>query len=129
MDNLFSELEWRGQVAKATEGARELLAREKVTAYVGFDPTAPSLHVGSLVPVMTLSAASARRPLTDRALGGGTGLIGDPSGKTAERTLQSREVVEANVDGIRAQLRVVSRLRRSPEPGAVRRQRRVAERR
>ena len=54
MSDLFQELEWRGQVSNATDGARELLAREKVTAYSGFDPTAASLHVGNLVPIMAL---------------------------------------------------------------------------
>ena len=54
LNSLFEEFEWRGQVANATEGARELLSREKVTAYIGFDPTASSLHVGTLVPIMAL---------------------------------------------------------------------------
>jgi tyrosyl-tRNA synthetase len=104
MSDLFKELEWRGQVSAATEGARDLLARAKVTAYNGFDPTAPSLHVGHLIPVMVLKRVQkfGHRPVA--LLGGGTGLIGDPSGKNVERVLLSTQDVQVNVDGIRAQL-------------------------
>jgi len=104
MSDLFSELEWRGLVYDATQGAREMLAREKVTAYSGFDPTASSLHVGSLMQMMALARLQRAGHSPIALVGGGTGLIGDPSGKTAERTLQSREDVEANVRGIRVQL-------------------------
>ena len=104
MTNVFEEFEWRGLVYDATHGARDLLARERVTAYSGFDPTASSLHVGHLLPIMGLARLQrfGHRPIA--LVGGGTGLIGDPSGKTAERTLLSREDVEANVRGIRNQL-------------------------
>lgn len=102
--DLYSELEWRGLVYDATEGLRDVVAREKVTGYIGFDPTAPSLHVGSLL-VMTALAHMQRCGHSPIAvLGGGTGLIGDPSGKTIERQLLTVEQVEANVDGIRGQL-------------------------
>jgi tyrosyl-tRNA synthetase len=104
MSDLFQEFEWRGQVANATEGTRELLAREKVTAYSGFDPTAASLHVGNLVPIMALKRAQKFGHTPIALLGGGTGLIGDPSGKSVERQLLSKEDVQRNVDGIRAQL-------------------------
>jgi tyrosyl-tRNA synthetase len=104
MSDLFQEFEWRGQVANATEGTRELLAREKVTAYSGFDPTAASLHVGNLVPIMALKRAQKFGHIPIALLGGGTGLIGDPSGKSVERQLLSKEDVQRNVDGIRAQL-------------------------
>lgn len=104
MNDLFKELEWRGQVSAATEGARERLAREKVTAYIGFDPTASSLHVGTLVPIMVLKRLQRFGHSPIALIGGGTGMIGDPSGKTAERTLQTREEVQANVEGVRAQL-------------------------
>jgi tyrosyl-tRNA synthetase len=102
--DLYGELEWRGLVYDATEGLRDVLARERLTGYIGFDPTAASLHVGSLL-VMTALAHMQRHGHAPIALvGGGTGLIGDPSGKTAERTLLTAEQVEHNVAGIRAQL-------------------------
>jgi tyrosyl-tRNA synthetase len=104
MSDLFQELEWRGQVSNATDGARELLAREKVTAYSGFDPTAASLHVGNLVPIMALKRVQRFGHTPVALLGGGTGMIGDPSGKSVERQLLSKEDVQRNVDGIRAQL-------------------------
>jgi len=104
MSDIFQELEWRGQIANATEGARELLAREKVTAYIGFDPTASSLHVGTLVPIIALKRLQRFGHSAIALLGGGTGLIGDPSGKTVERQLLSVDDVRANVDGVRTQL-------------------------
>src|SRR5262245_10845614 len=104
MENLFAELEWRGQVSAATEGAHDLLARERVAAYIGFDPTASSLHVGTLIPIVALKRLQRFGHAPIALLGGGTGLIGDPSGKTAERTLLSADEVRANVEGVRAQL-------------------------
>jgi tyrosyl-tRNA synthetase len=104
MSDLFEDLAWRGQVVTATEGARDLLKSENVTAYVGFDPTAASLHVGSLVQIMTLKRLQRFGHFPIALLGGGTGLIGDPSGKTVERQLLSAEDVRANVDAVRAQL-------------------------
>ena len=91
-------------VFDATEGLAEMLATEQVTAYIGFDPTASSLHVGSLLPVMALARLQrfGHRPIA--IVGGGTGMIGDPSGKSQERVLLSPEQIEANVAGIRAQL-------------------------
>jgi tyrosyl-tRNA synthetase len=105
--NLFEELEWRGLVYGATEGAREALsedAEEKITGYIGFDPTAASLHVGSLLQIMLLARLQrfGHSPLA--LVGGGTGMIGDPSGKTQERQLLTREKVEENLQGIRSQL-------------------------
>jgi tyrosyl-tRNA synthetase len=102
--NLFDELEWRGLVYDATQGAGEALAREKLTGYVGFDPTAPGLHAGSLMQIMALARLQRAGHLPIAVVGGGTGMIGDPSGKTAERTLQSRDVIDANVRAIRAEL-------------------------
>jgi tyrosyl-tRNA synthetase len=104
MSDLFSELQWRGLVSDATQGAKELLARETVTAYCGFDPTAPSLHAGSLMQIMSLARLQRAGHSPIALLGGGTGLIGDPSGKTVERTLQSKDTVDQNVRGIRSQL-------------------------
>jgi tyrosyl-tRNA synthetase len=102
--DLYSELAWRGMVYDTTEGLQETLASERVTAYVGFDPTAASLHVGSLLPVMALARLQRCGHSPIALVGGGTGLIGDPSGKAVERTLLSAEKVETNVRGIRSQL-------------------------
>jgi tyrosyl-tRNA synthetase len=118
MPDLFQEFEWRGQVVNATEGLREALAREKVTAYIGFDPTASSLHVGTLVPIVALQRIQRLGHLPIALIGGGTGLIGDPSGKTAERMLLSAEELQANVGGVRAQLSKL--LATGPDGRAVR---------
>ena len=101
---LFDELEWRGMVYDSTDGTREWLARDSVTAYIGFDPTASSLHVGSLLPIMALARLQRFGHSPIALVGGGTGLIGDPSGKNQERTLLSIEDVDANARGMRAQL-------------------------
>jgi tyrosyl-tRNA synthetase len=102
--DLYGELSWRGLVYDGTEGVRDVLAKEKVTAYSGFDPTAASLHVGHLLPILTLARLQlfGHRPIA--VVGGGTGLIGDPSFRATERALLTREQVERNVAGIRAQL-------------------------
>jgi tyrosyl-tRNA synthetase len=118
MSDLFLEFEWRGQVANATEGARELLAREKVNGYIGFDPTASSLHVGTLVPIVALKRLQRFGHSPIALIGGGTGLVGDPSGKTMERMLLSAEDVRANVEGVRTQLSKL--LEKHPEGPAVR---------
>jgi len=105
--SLFEELQWRGIVYDATEGVSELFERERVTAYIGFDPTASSLHVGSLLPVMALARLQRFGHAPIAIVGGGTGLIGDPSGKTHERPLLTREQIDENLAGIRAQLSLV----------------------
>jgi tyrosyl-tRNA synthetase len=102
--NLFDDFEWRGLVYDATPGLRELLDREKLTAYIGFDPTAASLHVGSLLPIMGLARLQRHGHSPIAIAGGGTGMIGDPSGKTQERQLLTPEKVEENLAGIRGQL-------------------------
>ncbi|HET9425715.1 MAG TPA: tyrosine--tRNA ligase [Gemmatimonadaceae bacterium] len=101
---LLEELKWRDLLFQATEQAGAALDRGPVTGYAGFDPTAPSLHVGSLVPVMGLVhlQRAGHRPIA--LVGGGTGLIGDPSGKASERPLSDATVVAANTASIRAQL-------------------------
>src|SRR5690242_1863177 len=104
MATLRDELMWRGMVYDETEGLSELLATQKVTAYIGFDPTAASLHVGSLLPVMALARLQRFGHSPVALVGGGTGLIGDPSGKTQERQLLSKEKIEENLQGIRSQL-------------------------
>jgi tyrosyl-tRNA synthetase len=102
--DLFTEFEWRGLVYDATEGLRELLTREKLTTYIGFDPTAASLHVGSLLPMIALARLQRFGHPPIAVVGGGTGMIGDPSGKATERALLTVEQVEKNVEGIRGQL-------------------------
>jgi tyrosyl-tRNA synthetase len=101
----MEELRWRGFLdATTSEDLDAYLNQAKRTIYVGFDPTADSLHLGSLIPVMGLAHVQrhGHRPFV--LVGGGTGLIGDPSGKSAERTLLTKEMAERNAAGIRAQL-------------------------
>jgi tyrosyl-tRNA synthetase len=105
MTDLIHDMEWRGVMQDASEGAREAVTAGPVTAYAGFDPTANSLHVGSLMQMFALARMQRAGHSPIAVVGGGTGLIGDPSGKTAERTLQTPEQVEANVAGIRVQLK------------------------
>jgi len=102
--DLLNELEWRGLLYDKTEGLGEALAAGPVTGYIGFDPTAPSLHVGSLLTILGLARLQRCGHHAIAVVGGGTGLIGDPSGKTQERTLLSPADVQTNVEGIRAQL-------------------------
>ncbi|PWT80535.1 MAG: tyrosine--tRNA ligase [Blastocatellia bacterium] len=104
MTNLSDELAWRGLVYHATEGLAETLGRDRVTAYIGFDPTAPSLHVGSLLQIMLLARLQRFGHVPIAIVGGGTGMIGDPSGKGQERLLLSDEQIELNLTGIRRQL-------------------------
>ena len=102
--NLFDEFKWRGMVYDATEGLADLFANERVTAYIGFDPTASSLHVGNLMTLMALARLQRFGHFPIAIVGGGTGLIGDPSGKSQERTLLALEQIEENVASIRGQL-------------------------
>lgn len=103
-DDLLEELTWRGLVYQHTEGVAGLLARGPVSAYIGFDPTGSSLHVGSLVVIMILVHLQRFGHCPIALVGGGTGMIGDPSGKTNERQLLTTELVAANTAAIRAQL-------------------------
>jgi tyrosyl-tRNA synthetase len=102
--NLYDEFQWRGMLHEATPELREILAKEKLTAYIGFDPSAASLHVGSLLPVMGLARLQRFGHTPIAIAGGGTGLIGDPSGKTKERQLLTPAQVEENLAGIKEQL-------------------------
>jgi tyrosyl-tRNA synthetase len=103
---LLKDLEWRGIVYQQTdeEGLKSLLDSEKISLYCGMDPTADSMHIGHLLPFLTLRRFQqhGHRPIV--LVGGATGLIGDPSGKSEERTLQTVETVEHNVKGLKAQL-------------------------
>jgi tyrosyl-tRNA synthetase len=101
---VLDELRWRGLLHDATEGASEHFADSPRTVYIGFDPTGASLHVGTLLPIMGLVHAQRAGHTPIALVGGGTGLIGDPSGKTSERRLLTKEQAAANADAIHAQL-------------------------
>src|SRR5438477_1466431 len=100
MSTLYDDLEWRGMVYDATEGVADLVAKDRVTAYIGFDPTASSLHVGSLLTVMGLARLQRFGHTPIAIVGGGTGMIGDPSGKSQERVLLTADQIEVNVTRI-----------------------------
>ena len=101
--DLYEDLMWRGMVSESTEGLRDALAAGPVTTYIGFDPTADSLHVGSLLTMLGLARVQRFGHIPIAIVGGGTGMIGDPK-PTQERPLLSREDIERNVAGIRPQL-------------------------
>lgn len=107
MQDIYGELSWRGLIHQATDAQhlRTRLSAERCTLYAGFDPTAESLHVGHLVALMTLRRfqRAGHRPIA--LIGGATGMIGDPSGKSEERSLLSEEALRANIAGIEPQLR------------------------
>lgn len=104
MESLIEELQWRGMIQDIMPGTKEQLAKEITTAYIGFDPTADSLHIGSLVPIILLVhlQKSGHKPIA--LVGGATGMVGDPSGKSEERNLLSEEVLKKNMAGVKAQL-------------------------
>ncbi|HEU4880452.1 MAG TPA: tyrosine--tRNA ligase, partial [Gemmatimonadaceae bacterium] len=102
--NVLDELAWRGLLHQHTDGLREAFATKSISAYCGFDPTASSMHVGSLIPVMGLMHLQRAGHKPFAVVGGGTGLIGDPSGKTSERQLNTLETVEENARALRTQL-------------------------
>ena len=108
MFDIYEDLTWRGLIHQATDGAflKEWLRSECRTLYVGFDPTADSLHVGSLMPLLTLRRfqRAGHRPIA--VVGGATGMIGDPSGKSEERNLLSVDQLQANVQGLRRQMQM-----------------------
>jgi tyrosyl-tRNA synthetase len=104
MTDLLAELEWRGFVQQATPGLQAHLARAPVTAYCGFDPTAPSLQLGNLMPLMLLRhlQLAGHRPVV--LMGGGTGMIGDPSGRSTERPLLTKAQITENLQRQRDQM-------------------------
>ncbi len=104
MKNLVEELRWRGLVHDMMPGTEEQLLKESTTAYIGFDPTSDSLHIGSLVPIILLRHLRnfGHKPIA--LVGGATGMIGDPSGKSDERNLLDEETLTKNVNGIKALL-------------------------
>ncbi len=101
MKNLVEELQWRGLVHDMMPGTEEQLLKEATTVYIGFDPTSDSLHIGSLVPIILLKHLRnfGHRPIA--LVGGATGMIGDPSGKSDERNLLDEETLNFNVNGIK----------------------------
>lgn len=117
--NLYDEFQWRGMLHEATPDLQKILGHEKLTAYIGFDPSAASLHVGSLLPVMGLARLQRFGHTPIAIAGGGTGLIGDPSGKTKERQLLTAERVEENLAGIKAQLARFLDFDASPNPARI----------
>src|SRR2546427_8049425 len=122
--NILEELEWRGLIAKATEGTPERLGptlvtdaalnqqfvnpnndwQKPLTLYCGFDPSADSLHVGNLVPLLALKRFQSHNHHPIAVAGGATGSIGDPSGKTQERQLLTKEVLDRNIATVQEQL-------------------------
>ena len=102
--DFIEELKWRGMYFDAMPGTDELLKSEMVTGYIGFDPTAESLHIGNLATIMLLVhlQRAGHKPMA--LVGGATGMIGDPSGKAAERSFLNEETLRANQEGIRKQL-------------------------
>src|ERR1043165_8059411 len=102
--DFVEELRWRGILHDIMPGTEELLKKETVTGYIGFDPTADSLHIGPLTQVFTLLRfqRAGHRPIA--LVGGATGMVGDPSGKSQERNLLDEEALNKNVDGIKRQL-------------------------
>src|SRR6185369_15347815 len=102
---LLPELRWRGMFHAASDGLEARLATGRaITAYNGFDPSGPWLHIGHLVPIFGLIHFQERGGSPIALVGGGTGMIGDPSGRSSERNLQTVEVIRANVDSMRPQL-------------------------
>ena len=104
MTNFVDELRWRGMLHDMIPGLEDQLAKEMTVAYIGFDPTAPSLHIGNLAAIMLLKhfQLSGHKPIA--LVGGATGMIGDPSGKSAERDFLSEDTLRENQVGIQAQL-------------------------
>lgn len=102
--NLLDELTWRGMIQDIMPGTEEQLKREMTSAYIGFDPTADSLHIGSLVPILLLVHLQKAGHKPYALVGGATGMVGDPSGKSEERNLLSEEVLLLNQAGVKKQL-------------------------
>ena len=102
--NLIAELRWRGMIQDIMPGTEEQLQKEMTSAYIGFDPTADSLHIGSLVPILLLVhlQQAGHKPIA--LVGGATGMIGDPSFKSEERNLLDEATLQHNQAGIKKQL-------------------------
>ncbi|MEO7962078.1 MAG: tyrosine--tRNA ligase [Ginsengibacter sp.] len=104
MEDVIAELKWRGLIQDIMPGTQEQLCKERTTAYVGFDPTSDSLHIGSLIPIILLVHLQKFGHEPIALLGGATGMVGDPSGKSEERNFLSAEVLGHNLKSVKAQL-------------------------
>ena len=104
MNSFIEELKWRGMLQDIMPGTEEQLNSEITSAYIGFDPTADSLHIGSLVPILLLVHLQKAGHKPVALVGGATGMVGDPSGKSEERKLLSEDILNKNVAGVKAQL-------------------------
>ena len=102
--NLIEELRWRGMLQDIMPGTEEQLNKESTSAYIGFDPTAESLHIGSLVPILLLVHLQKAGHKPYALVGGATGMVGDPSGKSEERNLLSEDILQRNQAGVKKQL-------------------------
>ncbi len=102
--NFVEEMKWRGMLHDIMPGTEELLNKQVTSGYIGFDPTADSLHVGHLMQVMTLIHFQRAGHKPYALVGGATGMVGDPSGKSAERNLLDENTLNKNVAGIHSQL-------------------------
>lgn len=102
--NFVDEMKWRGMIHDIMPGTQEQLEKEMTSAYIGFDPTADSLHIGSLVQIMTLVHLQRAGHKPFALVGGATGMVGDPSGKSKERNLLSSDVLDYNVNCVHEQL-------------------------
>ncbi len=102
--HLIEDLQWRGMIQDIMPGTKELLEKEMVSGYIGFDPTSDSLHIGSLVPILLLVHLQKAGHKPFALIGGATGMVGDPSGKSEERNLLSEETLQFNQEGVRKQL-------------------------
>jgi tyrosyl-tRNA synthetase len=102
--NFIEEMTWRGMIHDIMPGTAEALNKGMCSGYIGFDPTADSLHIGSLVQIMTLVhfQRAGHKPIA--LVGGATGMVGDPSGKSQERNLLDKETLDHNINGISKQL-------------------------
>ena len=101
---LIQELRWRGMIQDMMPGTEELFEKEQVSGYIGFDPTSDSLHIGSLVPILLLVHLQRAGHKPVALVGGATGMVGDPSGKSEERNLLSEETLQFNLAGVQKQL-------------------------
>lgn len=101
---LIQELRWRGMIQDIMPGTEELFQKETVSGYIGFDPTSDSLHIGSLVPILLLMHLQRAGHKPYALVGGATGMVGDPSGKSEERNLLSEETLQFNLAGVKKQL-------------------------
>ncbi|MBZ0247797.1 MAG: tyrosine--tRNA ligase, partial [Cyclobacteriaceae bacterium] len=102
--NFVKELQWRGMIHDVMPGTEEMLKKGATAGYIGFDPTADSLHVGHLVQIMTLLHFQRCGHKPFALVGGATGMVGDPSGKSSERNLLSEEVLQHNQNAVKKQL-------------------------